>query len=214
MAVESIEGVTCVSHPLVAHKLSILRDRTTPTSDFRRILREIGFLLAYEATRDLPMQSRLLDTPLETMDAPVLAGKKAVVASVLRAGDGLAQGMLDLIPSARVAHIGLYRDHETLKPVEYYFKAPSDLDKRVVLVADPMLATGNSAIEACSLLKARGATALRFVCLLAAPEGASAMRSAHPDVPIVTASLDRCLSPEGYILPGLGDAGDRLFGTK
>ncbi|MCA1952486.1 MAG: uracil phosphoribosyltransferase [Hyphomicrobiales bacterium] len=207
-------GVTVVRHPLVQHKLSLLRDRTRSTSGFRRLVRELAMLLAYEVTRELPMTTMPLETPLETMDAPMIEGKKLVLAPILRAGLALAEGMLELIPSARVAHVGLYRDHDTLEAVEYFFKAPTDLQDRLVIVTDPMLATGNSAIAALERLKARGAHDLRFVCLLAAPEGVAALREAHPDVPIFTAALDRALNDKGYILPGLGDAGDRIYGTR
>ncbi|MFN3482320.1 uracil phosphoribosyltransferase [Rhabdaerophilum calidifontis] len=207
-------GVTVVRHPLVQHKLSLLRDRTRSTSGFRRLVRELAMLLAYEVTRELPMTTMPVETPLETMDAPMIEGKKLVLAPILRAGLALAEGMLELIPSARVAHVGLYRDHDTLEAVEYFFKAPTDLQDRLVIVTDPMLATGNSAIAALERLKARGAHDLRFVCLLAAPEGVAALREAHPDVPIFTAALDRALNDKGYILPGLGDAGDRIYGTR
>jgi uracil phosphoribosyltransferase len=207
-------GVTVVRHPLVQHKLSLLRDRTRSTSGFRRLVRELAMLLAYEVTRELPMTTMPVETPLETMDAPMIEGKKLVLAPILRAGLALAEGMLELIPSARVAHVGLYRDHDTLEAVEYFFKAPTDLQDRLVIVTDPMLATGNSAIAALERLKARGAHDLRFVCLLAAPEGVAALREAHPDVPIFTAALDRELNDKGYILPGLGDAGDRIYGTR
>lgn len=207
-------GVTVLTHPLVQHKLSLMRDKTLSTSGFRRLVREIAMLLAYEVTRDLPMATKRIQTPLEAMDAPVIEGKKLVLAPILRAGLSLAEGMLELIPSARVAHIGLYRDHDTLEAVEYFFKAPQDLEDRLIIVTDPMLATGNSAIAAIERLKARGAQDIRYVCLLAAPEGAEALSKAHPDVPIFTAALDRELNEKGYILPGLGDAGDRIYGTK
>ncbi|WP_417675400.1 uracil phosphoribosyltransferase [Roseibium sp.] len=203
-----------VDHPLVQHKLSIMRDKGTSTQGFRRLLREISVLLCYEVTRDLPLAMQTIETPLSEMQAPTLAGKKLVFASILRAGNGLLEGMLELVPSARVAHIGLYRDPETLKPVEYYFKAPEDLDARLVIVVDPMLATANSAIAAVQRLKDRGANNLRFVCLLAAPEGVAKFVEAHPDVPIYTAAIDERLNSHGYIVPGLGDAGDRMYGTK
>jgi uracil phosphoribosyltransferase len=203
-----------VDHPLVQHKLSIMRDKGTSTQGFRRLLREISVLLCYEVTRDLPLVMQTIETPLSEMQAPTLAGKKLVFASILRAGNGLLEGMLELVPSARVAHIGLYRDPETLKPVEYYFKAPEDLDARLVIVVDPMLATANSAIAAVQRLKDRGANNLRFVCLLAAPEGVAKFIEAHPDVPIYTAAIDERLNSHGYIVPGLGDAGDRMYGTK
>lgn len=209
-----MEGVTVVTHPLVQHKLSLIRDKTRSTSGFRRLVREIAMLLAYEVTRELPLTLVPLETPLETMDAPMIEGKKLVLAPILRAGIALAEGMLELIPAARVAHVGLYRDHDTLEAVEYFFKAPTDLQDRLVIVTDPMLATGNSAIAALERLKARGAHDLRFVCLLAAPEGVKALRDAHPDVPIFTAAIDRQLNEKGYICPGLGDAGDRIYGTR
>ena len=209
-----MESVTVVNHPLVQHKLTFMRKKETSTAGFRRLLREISLLLCYEVTRELPMTKETIETPLAEMQAPVLEGKKLVFASVLRAGNGLLEGMLDLVPSARVAHIGLYRDHETLEPVEYYFKAPDDLADRLVIVVDPMLATANSAIAAVQKLKDRGAHNLRFVCLLAAPEGVEKFTSAHPDVPLVTASIDQKLNEKGYIVPGLGDAGDRMYGTK
>jgi len=209
-----MQGVTVVDHPLVQHKLSIMRDKHTSTASFRRLLREISLLLCYEVTRDLEMTTRTIETPMVQMEAPILEGKKLVFASVLRAGNGLLDGMLDLVPAARVAHVGLYRDHETLEAVEYFFKAPSDLENRLVIVVDPMLATANSAVAAVQKLKDRGATNLRFVCLLAAPEGIEHFTREHPDVPVFTASIDERLNEKGYILPGLGDAGDRLYGTK
>jgi uracil phosphoribosyltransferase len=209
-----MKGVTVVDHPLVQHKLTIMRDRETSTAGFRRLLREISLLLCYEVTRDLELTTRTIETPLVTMEAPTLEGKKLVFASVLRAGNGLLDGMLDLVPAARVAHIGLYRDHETLQAVEYFFKAPSDLADRLVIVVDPMLATANSAIAAVEKLKERGATNIRFLCLLAAPEGIARFTAAQPDVPVFTASIDDHLNEKGYIVPGLGDAGDRMYGTK
>jgi len=209
-----MQGVTVVDHPLVQHKLTIMRDKETSTAGFRRLLREISLLLCYEVTRDLELTTRIIETPLVTMEAPTLEGKKLVFASVLRAGNGLLDGMLDLVPAARVAHIGLYRDHETLQAVEYFFKAPSDLEDRLVIVVDPMLATANSAIAAIDKLKERGATNLRFLCLLAAPEGINRFTTAHPDVPVFTAAIDERLNEKGYIVPGLGDAGDRMYGTK
>ena len=209
-----MQGTIVVEHPLVAHKLTIMRKVDTSTGSFRRLLREIAHLLCYEATRDLPLEIVEIETPMTTMEAPRLEGKKLVFASVLRAGNGLLEGMLDLVPSARVAHVGMYRDHETLQAVEYYFKAPESLADRHIIVVDPMLATGNSAIAAIDLLKARGAINLRFVCLLAAPEGIERLRKAHPDVPIITAAIDSHLNEKGYIVPGLGDAGDRMYGTK
>lgn len=209
-----MKGATVVDHPLVKHKLTIMRNKDTSTASFRRLLREISLLLCYEVTRDLELTTTRIETPLEPMDAPVLEGKKLVFASVLRAGNGLLDGMLDLVPAARVAHIGLYRDHETLEAVEYFFKAPADLENRLVIVVDPMLATGNSSIAAVDKLKERGATNIRFLCLLAAPEGIEHFNKAHPDVPIFTASIDSHLNEMGYIVPGLGDAGDRMYGTK
>ncbi len=207
-------GVTVVEHPLIQHKLTIMRDVETSTGSFRRLLREIAALLCYEATRDLKLTTMTIKTPLAEMQAPVLAGKKLVFASILRAGNGLLEGMLDLVPAARVAHIGLYRDHKTLQAVEYYFKAPEELGDRVVIAVDPMLATANSAIAAIEKLKQRGAKDIRFVCLLAAPEGIEKFRAAHSDVPVVTAAIDSHLNEKGYIVPGLGDAGDRMYGTK
>lgn len=209
-----MQGVTVVSHPLVQHKLTQMRKSETSTAGFRRLLREISLLLCYEVTRELQMKTITIETPLTEMESPVLDGKKLVFASVLRAGNGLLDGMLDLVPSARVAHVGLYRDHKTLEAVEYYFKAPESLGERLTIVVDPMLATANSAIMAVEKLKERGAKDLRFVCLLAAPEGIENFTEAHPDVPIVTASIDQHLNENGYIVPGLGDAGDRMYGTK
>jgi uracil phosphoribosyltransferase len=206
--------LTIVEHPLIQHKLTLMRERETSTASFRRLLREISLLLAYEVTRDLPLTMKSIETPLTEMEAPVLRGKKLVLVSILRAGNGLLDGVLELVPAARVGFIGLYRDEETLQPVQYYAKVPADLDERVTIVLDPMLATGNSSAAAVTLLKAKGATDIRFLCLLAAPEGVQRMADAHPDVPIVTAALDRHLNEKGYIVPGLGDAGDRMFGTK
>lgn len=208
------EGVTVVDHPLVAHKLTIMRDKSTSTKGFRTLLKEISLLLAYEATRDLELTTTTIETPLTEMAAPTLAGKKLVFAPILRAGMGLLEGMLELVPSARVAHVGLYRDPKTLTAVEYYFKAPDGLGDRLVVVLDPMLATANSASAAIERLKEAGAKNLRFVCLLAAPEGIAKLRGEHPDVPIVTAAIDERLNDHGYIVPGLGDAGDRIYGTK
>jgi len=207
-------AATVVDHPLVQHKLTIMRDVKTSTAGFRQLLREIAGLLCYEATRDLKLTTKPIQTPLAEMDAPTLAGKKLVFASILRAGNGLLEGMLELVPSARVAHIGLYRNPKTLQPVEYYFKAPEDLSERLVIVVDPMLATANSAIAAVQKLKERNARNLRFVCLLAAPEGVEKFNKAHPDVPVITAAIDDHLNDKGYIVPGLGDAGDRMYGTK
>lgn len=209
-----MQHLTIVDHPLVQHKLTLMRRKDTPTSEFRRLLREISQLLAYEVTRNLPMTTRTIDTPIEPMDAPVLDGKKLALVSILRAGNGMLDGVLELIPSARVGFVGLYRDEETLEPVEYYFKVPEGIDDRVTIAVDPMLATGNSSVAAIDMLKKAGAKNIRFLCLLAAPEGVARMKEAHPDVAIVTASLDRQLNEKGYIMPGLGDAGDRMFGTK
>lgn len=208
------EHVTHVTHPLVQHKLTLMRQKDTSTAVFRQLLREISQLLAYEVTRELPMTTRPIDTPLQEMDAPVLAGKKLALVSILRAGNGLLDGILELIPSARVGFVGLYRDEKTLEPVQYYFKVPTELEDRLVIAVDPMLATGNSSAAAIDLLKQAGATNIRFLCLLAAPEGIARMKEAHPDVPIVTAAIDAKLNDKGYIVPGLGDAGDRMFGTK
>ena len=207
-------GVNLVSHPLVQHKLSLMRERGRSIKNFRELLNEIGMLLCYEVTRDLPLEMVDIETPLTPMKAPMIAGKKLTFAPILRAGVGFLDGMLALVPSARVAHIGLYRDPETLQAVEYFFKAPHDLSDRMVVLMDPMLATGNSACAAATLLKTRGARDIRFVCLLAAPEGIAQFQREHPDVPIWTAAIDERLNDHGYILPGLGDAGDRMFGTK
>ena len=208
------EAVTVVTHPLVQHKLSLLRQKDTATADFRRIMRELSLLMAYEVTRDLPLEAVAIETPLEAMEAPHLTGKKLCFVPILRAGNGILDGVLDLVPSARVGHIGLYRDPQTLVPVEYYLKLPDDLAERLVIVVDPMLATGHSAAAALSRLRAAGAVQLRFVCLLAAPEGLAVLADEHPDVPVFTAAIDRELDEHGYIRPGLGDAGDRLYGTK
>lgn len=209
-----MDNVTVIDHPLVQHKLSLMRRKETPTAKFRQLLREISLLLGYEVTRDLPLESEEIETPLAKMQAPTLAGKKLVLISILRAGNGLLEGMLDLIPSARVGHVGLYRDPETLVAVEYYFKVPQDLGDRLVIAVDPMLATANSSIAAVQRIKEAGAKQIKFVCLLAAPEGIQAFQEAHPDVPIYTAAIDECLDDHSYIVPGLGDAGDRLYGTK
>ena len=209
-----MKGVTVVDHPLVQHKLTLMRDKDRSTTNFRQLLNEIGMLLAYEVTRDLPLELVDVETPLEKTKKPMIAGKKLVFAPILRAGVGFLDGMLSLVPSARVAHIGLYRDPETLTAIEYYFKAPSDVAERLVLVLDPMLATANSAIAAVDKLKSWGVTDLRFVCLLAAPEGIEKFTKAHPDVHIWTAAIDSHLNDHGYIVPGLGDAGDRIYGTK
>jgi uracil phosphoribosyltransferase len=207
-------NVVLVDHPLVQHKLTLLRKKDQPTTDFRRLVSEVALLLAYEVTRDLPLETVEIETPLERMTAPILAGKKLCFVSILRAGNGILDGMLDLVPSARVGHIGLYRDPQTLVPVEYYLKLPDDIEDRLAVVVDPMLATGHSAAAAISRLKQAGARKIRFVCLLAAPEGVEVLAEHHPDVEIFTASVDRQLDSHGYIRPGLGDAGDRLFGTK
>ena len=210
----TLPHLTHVTHPLVQHKLTLMRDKGTSTALFRQLLREISQLLAYEITRELPMTTKRIETPLQPMDAPTLEGRKLALISILRAGNGLLDGMLELIPSARVGFVGLYRDEETLQPVQYYFKVPDALQERMVIAVDPMLATGNSSIAAIDLLKDAGAKDIRFLCLLASPEGIAAMKKAHPDVPIVTAAVDSHLNENGYIVPGLGDAGDRMFGTK
>ena len=207
-------NLTVVTHPLVQHKLTLMRDKTLSTKGFRELFREIGLLLCYEVTRDLELSTIQIETPVASMTAPILAGKKLVFAPILRAGMGLLDGMLELVPSARVAHIGLYRDPETLKAIEYYFKAPIDIANRLVIVTDPMLATANSAVAAIERFKERGVTDIRFVCLLAAPEGVKHFTTAHPDVRLWTAAVDERLNEHGYIVPGLGDAGDRMFGTK
>jgi uracil phosphoribosyltransferase len=205
---------TVVDHPLVQHKLTLMRRHDTPTAKFRQLLNEISMLLGYEVTRDLKLEDVEIQTPITTMQAPLLAGKKLVLISILRAGNGLLEGMLDLMPSARVGHVGLYRDPDTLIAVEYYFKVPEDLADRPVIVVDPMLATANSAIAAVERVKEAGARHLKMVCLLAAPEGIKKFHEAHPDVPIFTAAIDDHLNEHGYIVPGLGDAGDRIYGTK
>jgi uracil phosphoribosyltransferase len=209
-----MDGVSVIKHPLVQHKLTLMRDKETSTRGFRQLLREIATLMCYELTRDLPLATKRIETPIEAMDAPILEGKKLVFASILRSGNGLLEGLLDLVPSARVAHIGLYRDPVTLQPHEYYFKAPDDLSERLVIVVDPMLATANSAVVAVQRIKERGAKDVRFLCLLAAPEGIKKFREVHPDVPVFTAAIDSHLNDHGYIVPGLGDAGDRMYGTK
>jgi len=206
--------VIVIDHPLVQHKLTLLRQAETSAAVFRALLREISMLLAYEVTRDMPLTYVRIKTPLAPMQAPVLAGKKLVLVSIMRAGNGILDGMLELIPSARVGHIGLYRDPKTHVAVEYYFKVPEDIAERDALVVDPMLATGNSAVAALHRLKDTGAKTLKFVCLLAAPEGITHVHEQHPDVPIYTAAVDKRLDAHDYIIPGLGDAGDRLFGTK
>lgn len=207
-------GVHVVAHPLIAHKLTLMRDKTRSTKGFRQLCNEIAMLLCYEVTRDLPTELVEIETPLGPTRQPMIAGKKLVFAPILRAGVGFLDGMLTLVPSARVAHIGIFRDPATLKAVEYYFKAPPDVAERLVIVVDPMLATGNSACAALDRLKERGCRDLRFVCLVAAPEGVARLRAEHPDVPLWTAAIDERLNDHGYIVPGLGDAGDRMFGTK
>ena len=206
--------VTVVQHPLVQHKLTLMRRKDASTNTFRRLLNELSMLMAYEVTRDMPVQLVEIQTPLETMQAPMIDGKKLVFVSILRAGNGILEGMLSVVPGARVGHIGLYRDPQTLQAVEYYFKMPQDMQARDVLVVDPMLATGNSAAAAITRLKQLKPRSIKFVCLLTCPEGIAALQKAHPDVPIFTAAIDRQLNEHGYILPGLGDAGDRIFGTQ
>ncbi|MGH1415087.1 MAG: uracil phosphoribosyltransferase [Pelagimonas sp.] len=208
------QHLTIVDHPLVQHKLTLMREKDTSTASFRQLLREISLLLAYEVTRELPVTQREIETPLCTTQKPVIEGKKLALVSILRAGNGLMDGILELIPAARVGFVGLYRDEETLQPVQYYNKLPKRMEERTAIVVDPMLATGNSSAAAIDLVKQSGAKDIRFLCLLAAPEGVARMKEAHPDVPIVTASLDEKLNELGYIVPGLGDAGDRMFGTK
>ena len=203
-----------VDHPLVAHKLSLMRDKTTPSAQFRTLLREISLLLGYEVLRDLPTELRDIETPVGPARTPFLKGKKLVFVPILRAGSGLLDGLLDLVPSARVGHVGLYRDPKTLEAIEYYCKLPEDIAQRLAVVVDPMLATGHSAAAAISRLKGRGARDIRFACLLAAPEGVAELARAHPDVRVFTAALDTRLNEHGYIVPGLGDAGDRMYGTK
>lgn len=205
---------TIVRHPLVQHKLTLMRRKEQSSSAFRALLREISWLLCFEVTRDLPLVAEPIETPVQAMDAPVLMGRKLAFISILRAGNGMLDGMLDVIPSARVGHVGLYRDPETLQAVEYYYKVPNHMEDRLIVVVDPMLATANSAISAVHRLKQGGAKDMRFVCLITAPEGVRAFNEAHPDVPIVTAAVDEKLNDHGYIVPGLGDAGDRIFGTK
>ena len=209
-----LPNLTVITHPLIQHKLAVLRDRRTSKKTFRALVEEISMLMGYEVTKDLPLEPVDIDTPLERMTAYKVSGKKLTLVPVLRAGLGMADGILRLVPSARVGHIGMYRDHDTLQPVDYYFKIPGDAEARDFIILDPMLATGGSAVAAVSALKARGATRVRLVCLVAAPEGVKRMQQAHPDVQVFSASLDRQLNEHGYILPGLGDAGDRLFGTR
>lgn len=207
-------SIHVVSHPLVQHKLTKLRDKATSSTNFRRLLREIGLLLGYDATRDLPMMQARIETPIEAMDAPMLDGKKLVVVPILRAGLGLAEGVIDLVPLARVGHVGLYRDPRTLQAVEYYLKIPQDISDRDVIVCDPMLATAHSAIAAVDRLKESGAKRIKFICVLGSEQGARTFAEVHPDVPVFAAAIDGKLNDHGYIVPGLGDAGDRLFGTK
>ncbi len=209
-----MEGVTVVSHPLIQHKLTLLRDKERSTKTFRELLTEIGMLLCYEVTRDLPLTNVTIETPLTRISSPKIAGKKLVFAPIMRAGITFVEGMLELVPAARVAHIGLYRDPETFVAVEYYFKAPSDLAERLVIVVSPVLATANTAVAAIDRMKERGAKEIRFVCLIASPEGVERLRGIHPDVPVWTAAIDDRLDEHGYIVPGLGDAGDRAYGTK
>jgi uracil phosphoribosyltransferase len=209
-----MQGVTVVTHPLVQHKLTLIRDKARSTKSFRELLKELGMLLCYEVTRDLPLEPVQIETPLARMTAQRIAGKKLVIAPVLRAGMTFAEGMLDLVPSARISHVGMYRDPDTFVAVEYYFKAPSDVHERLVIVVVPVLATANTSVAAVDRLKERGAKDIRLVCLLGAPEGFERMRGAHPDVPIWTAAIDEKLDDHGYIIPGLGDAGDRAYGTR
>lgn len=207
-------NLTIVDHPLVQDKLTLMRRKETPSSDFRRLLHEISMLLAYEITRDLPMTTEQIETPMMEMDAPVLAGAPVALVSILRAGNGFLNGMLELIPSASVGFVGLQRNEETKEAEQYYYKIPSRIDERPLIVVDPMLATGNTSVAAIDLLKKSGAQDIRFLSLLAAPEGVETLQAAHPDVPIFTAALDECLNEDAYILPGLGDAGDRIYGTN
>ena len=213
-ASQDMSNVHVILHPLVQHKLTLMRRKDASTNSFRRLLNELSSLMAYEVTRDVPMQDIEIETPLETMTSKVIDGKKLVLVSILRAGNGILEGMLSVVPGARVGHIGLYRDPKTLTAVEYYFKMPSEMQDRDIIVVDPMLATGNSAVAAVERLKEMRPKSIKFVCLLAAPEGVATLQAAHPDVPIYTAAIDRELNDHGYILPGLGDAGDRIFGTK
>lgn len=209
-----MSNLVVIDHPLVAHKLSLMRDKTTPSAQFRTLLREVSLLLGYEVLRDLPTELRDIETPVGPTQAPFLKGKKLVLVPILLAGSGLLDGLLDLVPSARVGHVGLYRDPATLVAVEYYCKLPDDIGERLTVVVDPMLATGNSAVAAVNRLKERGARDIRLVCLLAAPEGIAALARAHPEVRVFTAAVDARLNDHGYIVPGLGDAGDRMYGTK
>jgi uracil phosphoribosyltransferase len=207
-------NLTVLGHPLIRHKVTLLRDKRTPTKDFRELVAEIAMLMAYEVTKELPTEPVAIETPMERMTGEKVAGKKLALVPILRAGLGMVDGILRLVPSARVGHVGLYRDHDTLQPVPYYFKAPAARDQRDFFVLDPMLATGGSAADACTTLKEAGVRSLRFLCIVAAPAGVEKMLEAHPDVPVYAAALDRELNEHGYILPGLGDAGDRIFGTR
>ena len=209
-----MSNVHLINHPLVQHKLTLMRRKDASTNTFRTLLNELSSLMAYEVTRDMPLQDVQIETPLETMTGQMIDGKKLVFVSILRAGNGILEGMLNVVPGARVGHVGLYRDPATLQAVEYYFKMPSEMAERDIIVVDPMLATGNSAIAAIDRLKKLSPKSIKFVCLLTCPEGIAALQKAHPDVPIFTAAIDRQLNDHGYILPGLGDAGDRIFGTK
>jgi uracil phosphoribosyltransferase len=209
-----MSNVHLIDHPLVQHKLTLMRRKDASTNTFRTLLNELSSLMAYEVTRDMPLQDVQIDTPLEPMTGRMIDGKKLVFVSILRAGNGILEGMLNVVPGARVGHVGLYRDPATLQAVEYYFKMPSEMAERDIIVVDPMLATGNSAIAAIDRLKKLNPKSIKFVCLLTCPEGIAALQKAHPDVPIYTAAIDRQLNDHGYILPGLGDAGDRIFGTK
>jgi uracil phosphoribosyltransferase len=209
-----VSEVFVIDHPLVQHKLTLMRKKETSSSSFRQLLEEISMLMGYEVTRDMPISRERIETPLMAMDAPILEGKKVVVVSILRAGDGILNGIMRVLPSARIGHIGLYRDPKTLQCVEYFFKVPAELGDRDVIIVDPMLATGNSAVAAVEKIKALHPKRIKFVCLIAAPEGVRTFHAAHPDVPVYCASVDDRLNEKGYILPGLGDAGDRLFGTK
>ena len=209
-----MSNVHLINHPLVQHKLTLMRRKDASTNTFRTLLNELSSLMAYEVTRDMPLQDVEVETPLETMTGKMIDGKKLVFVSILRAGNGILEGMLSVVPGARVGHVGLYRDPDTLKPVEYYFKMPQEMEARDIVIVDPMLATGNSAIAAVDRLKQLKPKSIKFVCLLTCPEGIAALQKAHPDVAIYTAAIDRQLNDHGYILPGLGDAGDRIFGTK
>ena len=209
-----MSNVHLIDHPLVQHKLTLMRRKDASTNTFRTLLNELSSLMAYEVTRDMPLQDVEVETPLETMTGKMIDGKKLVFVSILRAGNGILEGMLSVVPGARVGHVGLYRDPETLEPVEYYFKMPQEMEERDIVIVDPMLATGNSAIAAVNRLKQLKPRSIKFVCLLTCPEGVAALQKAHPDVAIYTAAIDRQLNEHGYILPGLGDAGDRIFGTK